>query len=55
MIAAPSILGSARELLDRAMAIYRARVAFARGHRSGLWREGLTWEDLWDLGGVIKQ
>jgi len=38
----PSVLGTAAELLDRAMAIYRARVEFARGHRSGLWREGLT-------------
>lgn len=38
----PSILGSARELLDKAMAIYRARVEFARGHRSRLWRDDLT-------------
>ncbi len=38
----PSVLGSAQALLEKAMAIYRARVEFARGHRSGLWREGLT-------------
>ena len=38
----PSILGSAQELLGRAMASYRARIEFARGHRSQLWRDGLT-------------
>ena len=38
----PSILGSTQQLLDKAMAIYRARVDFARGHRSQLWHDELT-------------
>ena len=38
----PSVLGSAQELLDKAMAIYRARIDFARSHRSQLWHDRLT-------------
>ena len=38
----PAILGSAQELLDKAMAIYRARIDFARGHSPQLWRDDLT-------------
>jgi D-serine deaminase-like pyridoxal phosphate-dependent protein len=38
----PHILGSARELLDKAMAIYQGFVDYARNHPSKLWREDLT-------------
>ena len=38
----PHILGSARELLDKAMAIYQGFVDYARSHSSKLWREDLT-------------
>ncbi|MBS0590971.1 MAG: DSD1 family PLP-dependent enzyme [Proteobacteria bacterium] len=38
----PSILGSSRELLDKAMAIYAGFVDFARGRYAPLWHENLT-------------
>ena len=38
----PSVLGSAQELLDKAMARYRGCVDFTRREYAALWREGLT-------------
>jgi D-serine deaminase-like pyridoxal phosphate-dependent protein len=38
----PHILGSAQELLAKAMGIYEGLVDYARAHRSKLWREDLT-------------
>src|SRR5258708_26856793 len=38
----PHILGTAHELLAKAMAIYQGLVDYARGHPSKLWREDLT-------------
>jgi len=38
----PHILGTAQELLAKAMAIYQGFVDYARGHSSKLWREDLT-------------
>lgn len=38
----PSILGTAQELLNKAMAIYQGYVDYARGHHSKLWHDDLT-------------
>lgn len=38
----PHILGTPRELFEKAMAIYQGFVDFARGQYPGLWKDGLT-------------